>query len=145
MMKKIIFFLLLINNPCFAIPVIPNFSAGSSISRTTSSQSTREIIQSYSYSTGYQYTTGGTNVEAVTAGGTISPEAIAGATQTINGVTSTTTGINLSTKPAFKQTTAGAATQYHESYIGPGLNSYVHIDRTVDVQSVTESTSTFTQ
>ena len=135
MRRLFISILLFSSSPCFAIPVIPNFSAGSSISRTTSSQSTREIIQSYSYSTGYQYTTGGT----------ISPEAIAGATQTINGVTSTTTGINLSTKPQFKQTTAGAATQYHESYIGPGLNSYVHIDRTIEVQSVTESTSTFTQ
>ena len=102
-MKKIICFLLFFNNSCFAIPVIPNFSAGSSISRTTSSQSTREIIQSYSYSTGYQYTTGGSNIEAVTAGGSISPEAIAGATQTINGVTSTTTGINLSTKPQWKR------------------------------------------
>ena len=66
-------------------------------------------------------------------------------TQTINGVTSTTTGINLTTKPQWKQSTAGAATQFHESYIGPGLNSYVHIDRTIEVQSVTESTSTFTQ
>ena len=138
-------FFFVINNPSYAVPVIPNFSAGSSISRTTSSQSTREIIQSYSYSTGYQYTTGGSNIEAVTANGTISPEAIAGATQTINGVTSTTTGINLQTKPQWKQTTAGAATQFHESYIGPGLNSYVHIDRSIEVQSVTESTSTFTQ
>ena len=145
-MRRLFISLFLLSiSPCFAIPVIPNFSAGSSISRTTSSQSTREIIQSYSYSTGYQYTTGGTNVEAVTAGGSISPEAIAGATQTINGVTSTTTGINLTTKPAWKQSTAGAATQFHESYIGPGLNSYVHIDRTIEVQSVTESTSTFTQ
>ena len=99
MRRLFISLFLLSSSPCFAIPVIPNFSAGSSISRTTSSQSTREIIQSYSYSTGYQYTSGGSNIEAVTAGGTISPEAIAGATQTINGVTSTTTGINLSTKP----------------------------------------------
>ena len=71
MRRLFISLFLLSSSPCFAIPVIPNFSAGSSISRTTSSQSTREIIQSYSYSTGYQYTTGGTNVEAVTAGGTI--------------------------------------------------------------------------
>tara|TARA_R100000697_G_C5359570_1_gene174196 strand:+ start:61 stop:498 length:438 start_codon:yes stop_codon:yes gene_type:complete len=145
-MKRLFISLLLLSStPCFAIPVIPNFSAGSSISRTTSSQSTREIIQSYSYSTGYQYTTGGSNIEPVTANGTISPEAIAGATQTINGVTSTTTGINLQTKPQWKQTTAGAATQFHESYMSPGLNSYVHIDRSIEVQSVTESTSTFTQ
>ena len=118
MRRLFISLFLLSSSPCFAIPVIPNFSAGSSISRTTSSQSTREIIQSYSYSTGYQYTTGGTNVEAVTAGGTISPEAIAGATQTINGVTSTTTGINLSTKPQWKQSTAGRQRNFTNRILG---------------------------
>ena len=64
---------------------------------------------------------------------------------TINGITSTTTGIDLNNKPQWKQSVSGANTQFHESYMGPGLNSFVEIDRTINIQSVTESTSTFTQ
>jgi hypothetical protein len=143
-MKKVLILLVLLPSPCFAIPVIPNFSAGNSISRTTSSSETREIIRSYSYSTGYQYTTGGSNIEPLN-GGAISPPAVNGTPTTINGITSTTTGIDLNNKPQWKQSVSGANTQFHESYMGPGLNSFVEIDRTINIQSVTESTSTFTQ
>jgi hypothetical protein len=143
-MKKVLILLVLLPSPCFAIPVIPNFSAGNSISRTTSSSETREIIRSYSYSTGYQYTTGGSNIEPLN-GGVISPPAVNGTPTTINGITSTTTGIDLNNKPQWKQSVSGANTQFHESYMGPGLNSFVEIDRTINIQSVTESTSTFTQ
>ena len=143
-MKRLFVLFLLTASPCSAIPVIPNFSAGSTISRTTSSQDTREIIRSYSYSSGYTYTSGGSNIEPLN-GGTITPPSVAGTPTTINGITSTTTGIDLNNKPQWKQSVAGGNTQYHESYMGPGLQSFIEIDRTITTQSVTESTSTFTQ
>ncbi len=143
-MKRLVALFLLTASPCSAIPVIPNFSSGSTISRTTSSQDTREIIRSYSYSTGYQYTSGGSNIEPLN-GGTITPPSVGGTPTTINGITSTTTGIDLNNKPQWKQSVAGGNTQYHESYMGPGLQSFIEIDRTITTQSVTESTSTFTQ
>jgi len=143
-MKRALILLALLPGPCFAIPVIPNFAAGNSISRTTSSSETREIIRSYSYSTGYSYTTGGSNIEPIN-GGTITPPSVGGTPTSINGITSTTTSIDLNNKPQWKQSVAGANTHFHESYMGPVLNSFVEIDRTITIQSVTESTSTFTQ
>ena len=124
----------------FAVPVVPNFSAGSVTSRTESTQSTSEIIRSYSYSTGYTYAVGGTNI---TGAETISPTNKTAGTQTINGVSSTWTGVN--TLPTWSQTTPGAATNFSQSYMGPGLQSVTEVDRTIELQSVTESTSVFTQ
>ena len=124
----------------FAVPVVPNFSAGSVTSRTESTQSTSEIIRSYSYSTGYTYAVGGTNI---TGAETISPTNKTAGTQTINGVSSTWTGVN--TLPTWSQTTPGAATNFSQSYMGPGLQSVTEVDRTIEIQSVTESTSVFTE
>ena len=66
---------------------------------------------------------------------------------TINGVTSTWTGLDLSTenKPNFVQTTPGAAFQFTEHYSGPGLQTHTIIQRTQTVTSVTDTTSIFQQ
>ncbi len=140
-MKKLLFLLLMLaQNPVFAVPVVPNFSAGSVTSRTESTQDTREIIKSYSYSTGYTYSVGGTNISG---SDTISPTNRTVGTQVLNGVSSTWTGVN--SLPTWSQTTPGAATNFTQSYMGPGLQSVVEVDRTIQIQSVTESTSVFTQ
>ena len=140
-MKKLLFLLLILTQrPVIAVPVVPNFSAGSVTSRTESTQDTREIIKSYSYSTGYTYSAGGTNI---TAGGNLNPTNTTVGTQTINGVSSSWTGVN--SMPSFTQTTPGAATNFTQSYMGPGLQSVTEVDRTIQIQSVTESTSVFTQ
>ena len=140
-MNKALFLLLMLaGSPGFAVPVVPNFSAGSVTSRTESTQDTREIIKSYSYSTGYTYAVGGTNI---TGSGTISPTNTTVGTQVLNGVSSTWTGVN--GLPSWSQTTPGAATNFSQSYMGPGLQSVVEVDRTIQIQSVTESTSVFTQ
>ena len=140
-MKKLLFVLLmLVQTPVFAVPVVPNFSAGSVTSRTESTQDTREIIKSYSYSTGYTYAVGGTNI---TGSGTISPTNTTVGTQTLNGVSSSWTGVN--SLPTWSQTVPGAATNFSQSYMGPGLQSVTEVDRTIQIQSVTESTSVFTQ
>ena len=140
-MKKLLFLLLMLaQNPVFAVPVVPNFSAGSVTSRTESTQDTREIIKSYSYSTGYTYSVGGTNISG---SDTISPTNRTVGTQVLNGVSSTWTGVN--SLPTWSQTTPGAATNFTQSYMGPGLQSVTEVDRTIQIQSVTESTSVFTQ
>ena len=64
---------------------------------------------------------------------------------TIEGVTSTWTGMDLENKPNFTITNPGGAFQYTESYSGPGLATQTIIQRVTDLQSVTETTSTFSQ
>ena len=92
------------------------------------------------YNTGYQYSSTGSGVEPV--GGTLSPTT--GSTNvTINGVTSSWTGAT--STPQFKQTTPGAAFQFTETYVGPGLSNHTIIERTTEVTSVTDTTSIFLQ
>ena len=61
----------------------------------------------------------------------------------INGVTSTWTG--LKTRPNFVQTAPGAAFQYTETYMGPGLSNQTIIQRETEIKSVTDTTSIFSQ
>ena len=80
---------------------------------------------------------------ALTGSGTISPTNTTVGTQTLNGVSSSWTGVN--SLPTWSQTVPGAATNFSQSYMGPGLQSVTEVDRTIQIQSVTESTSVFTQ
>ena len=127
-----------------AVPVVPNFTQGSMTSVTTQTVTTSETINSMDYATGWTYSVSGSGVE-VEAGTTISPDVTTSQTNTNNGVTSTWTGLDLSTqnKPNWKQTEAGNAFQFTEHYSGPGLQTHTIIQRETTVQSVTESTSIF--
>ena len=93
-----------------AVPVVPNFTQGSMTSHTETTQTITETINSMDYSTGYQYSATGSGV---TASGNLSPGTGTN-NVTINGVTSTWTGVN--SKPSFTQTTPGAAFQFTETY-----------------------------
>ena len=128
----------------YAVPVVPNFTQGSMTSVTTQTVTTNETINSMDYATGWTYSVSGSGVE-VEAGSTISPDVTTTQTNTNNGVTSTWTGLDLSTanKPNWKQTEAGNAFQFTEHYSGPGLQTHTIIQRETTVQSVTESTSIF--
>ena len=77
------------------------------------------------------------------ATGNLNPNNKPVGTQVVNGVTSTWTGID--SMPTFTQTTPGASTNMTASFSGPGLQNYTLIDRTIELKSITESTSTFTQ
>ena len=127
-----------------AVPVVPNFTQGSMTSVTTQTVTTSETINSMDYATGWTYSVSGSGVE-VDGGSTISPDVISTQTNTVDGVNSTWTGLDLSThnKPNWKQTTPGAAFQFTEHYSGPGLQTHTIIQRETTVQSVTESTSIF--
>ena len=127
-----------------AVPVVPNFTQGSMTSVTTQTVTTNETINSMDYATGWTYSVSGSGVE-VEEGTTISPDVISTQTNTVDGVTSTWTGLNLSeaNKPNWVQSEPGNAFQFTEHYSGPGLQTHTIIQRETTVQSVTESTSIF--
>ncbi len=128
-----------------AVPVVPNFTQGSMTSSTTTTSTVTETINSMDYNTGWQYVVTGTNVEA---SGNLSPTGSGSTTNTnvtLDGVTSQWTGLNLNQRPGYTMKTPGAAFQFTESYQGPGLSNHTIIQRTTTIESVTDTTSTFTQ
>ena len=131
-------------SPTLAVPVVPNFTQGSMTSVTTQTVTTNETINSMDYATGWTYSVSGSGVE-VEEGTTISPDVTTTQTNTVDGVTSTWTGLDLSenNKPNWLQSTPGAAFQFTEHYSGPGLQTNTIIQRETTVQSVTQSTSIF--
>ena len=124
-----------------AVPVVPNFTQGAMTSTTETTSTVTETINSMNYDTGYQYVITGTNVQM--DGTSISPTANVTTANTIEGVTSTWTGLDLSTKPNFTITSPVGAFQFTESYSGPGLKTQTIIQRTTQIQSVTNTTSQF--
>ena len=124
-----------------SVPVVPNFTQGSMTSNTETTSTVSETINSMNYDTGYQYVITGTNISH--DGDTISAPNSTGNSNTLNGVTSTWTGLDLENKPNFTMTTPGQNFQFTESYSGPGLSNHTIIQRTTTIQSVTNTTSTF--
>ena len=124
-----------------SVPVVPNFTQGSMTSNTETTSTVSETINSMNYDTGYQYVITGTNISH--DGDTISAPSTTGNSNTLNGVTSTWTNLDLNNKPNFSITTPGQAFQFTESYSGPGLSNHTIIQRTTTIQSVTNTTSTF--
>ena len=123
------------------VPVVPNFTQGSMTSNTETTSTVSETINSMNYNTGYEYVITGTNIEH--DGDTISAPSTTGNSNTLNGVTSTWTGLDLENKPNFSIETQGADFQFVEAYSGPGLSNHTIIQRTTTIQSVTNTTSTF--
>tara|TARA_A100001015_G_scaffold218077_1_gene245092 strand:- start:675 stop:1169 length:495 start_codon:yes stop_codon:yes gene_type:complete len=124
-----------------SVPVVPNFTQGSMTSNTETTSTVTETINSMNYDTGYQYVITGTNVQH--DGATISAPNTTGNSNTLNGVTSTWTNLDINNKPNFTLTTPGEPFQFTESYSGPGLSNHTIIQRTTTIQSVTNTTSTF--
>ena len=122
-----------------AVPVVPNFTQGSMSSHTETSQTITETINSMDYNTGYQYSVTGSGI---TASGSLSPQT-SESSASIEGVTSKWVGLN--SRPNFTQTTPGGAFQFTETYQGPGLSNHTIIQRTTEIESVTETTSIFSQ
>ena len=147
-MKRILTVLLLLSGGtgvARAVPVVPNFTQGSMTSHTETTSTVTETINSMDYNTGWQYVVTGTNVES---NGNLTPtgaDSINTTQVTLDGVTSTWNGLNLQDRPDFTIVTPGAAFQFTESYQGPGLSNHTVIQRTTTINSVTDTTSTFTQ
>ena len=146
-MRRILTVLLLLSGTgaARAVPVVPNFTQGSMTSHTETTSTVTETINSMDYNTGWQYVVTGTNVES---NGNLTPtgaDSINTTNVTLDGVTSQWNGLNLQDRPEFSIVTPGAAFQFTESYQGPGLSNHTVIQRTTTINSVTDTTSTFTQ
>jgi len=128
--------------PVNAVPVVPNFTQGSMTSTTETTSTITETINSMDYNTGYQYSVTGTNIKSNSG---LAPSSVSNQANTINGVTSTWTGLNMNTRPTFTQQTVGAPFQFTETYKAPGLSNQTIIQREQTIQSVTTTTSIFSQ
>ena len=126
-----------------AVPVVPNFQQGVLSSTTTTKTKVNEVINSYEYRTGYELSVSGTNIAPVN--GELAPRALTTTTNTINGISSRWTGLDASQKPAWNIVNQGAAFSFVETLQGPGLVNHTLINRETDIESLTETTSTFTQ
>ena len=128
-----------------SVPVVPNFTQGSMTSVTTQTVTTNETINSMDYATGWTYSVSGSGVQLEEGSTNVAPDVTTTQTNTVDGVNSTWTGLDLSTqnKPNWVQSEAGNAFQFTEHYSGPGLQTHTIIQRETTVQSVTESTSIF--
>jgi|TARA_Y100000004_G_scaffold116028_1_gene130341 hypothetical protein len=129
-MTKLLLMLLLLASPAAAVPVVPSFSTGLVSSRTESKSVIKEKIISESYRTGFEYMVGGQGVKP--SSGVVSPPA-------------TTNALSFSSRSNWVQEVPGAAFQFSEAYSGPGLIEKVIVDRETVIESVVDSTSTFSQ
>jgi hypothetical protein len=125
-----------------AIPVVPNFQQGTLRSTTKTTTKVNEVINSYEYRTGYEYAASGTNVAP---NGSIAPMSLTTTTNSLNGVTSVWRGLDPAQKPTWNIVKPGASFQFVETLSGPGLVNHTVIKRDTDIESLTETLSTFTQ
>ena len=126
-----------------SLPVVPNFQQGNPSSTTKTTQKITEVINSYQYRTGYELTVSGTNVAPV--GCAVATDKLITTTNNLNGVTSHWKGLDPASKPDWTIVNQGASFQYIETLNGPGLTNHTVINRTTDIESLTETLSTFTQ
>ena len=142
-MKKLFWLSFFISCPIYAIPVIPNFQQGVLQQRVETKSTILEDIKSYDIRNGYEMTIGGTNVESST--GNITPEGWTKVNTTINGVGTTYVSPDLGTKPSFQIVEQGASFNYFETLETPGISNFTHITRETTIESISDSTSTFSQ
>ena len=126
-----------------AVPVVPNFTQGSMTSTTETTSTVTETINSMDYSTGWTYSVSGTNVQH--DGTSMTPDVGSAQSNTLNGVTSSWKGLDIDNKPNWTVTQVGEPFQFTEHYVAPGLQTHTIINRTQTIQSVTTSTSIFSQ
>jgi len=125
-----------------SVPVVPNFQQGIMNSTTTTKTKVTEVINSYEYRTGWEYSASGTNIKT---DGAIAPMGLTTTSNTIDGITSKWTSVDAATKPTWTIVNEGEAFQMVETLSGPGLVNHTLINRDTDIESITETTSTFTQ
>jgi len=119
-MRKLLLLFLLYVLPANA-NIVPNFVQGNMQSTTNTTTTLTESITSKDFKTGYEYTVTGTGISH--------------------------DGADMTTKPNWTQTnpTSGDAFQFTETYHGPGLQNITTIQRDITTESVTTTTSVFSQ
>ena len=155
-MKRLIPILILLGSTgaARAVPVVPNFQQGSMTSHTETESTITETINSIDYRTGWEYSGTGVGVSnngeplnpnVNTSTVTIEPSVGTNGDMVTGSVTSSHDALDFSSQSNFTQTTPGAAFQFTQSYQGPGLTNQTLIQRVTTIQSVTDTTSVFTQ
>ena len=66
-------------------------------------------------------------------------------TNSLNGVSSVWRGLDPASKPSWNIVNKSASFSFSETLQGPGLTEHTIISRDTDVESITETLSTFTQ
>ena len=141
-MRRLFLFGFIFSIPCYAVPVIPNFTQGSSTSRTETTTNITETIRTTEYNSGFTYSVTGSGVQH--DGSSISPP-ITSVNEAVNGTTYTWQGLDLEQRPNWTQTNQGDAFQFTEVYQAPGMESVTDITRTIQSTSVTDTTTIFSQ
>ena len=138
-----------------AVPVVPNFQQGSMTSHTETESTVTETINSIDYRTGWEYSVTGVGVD--NNGEPLNPNVNTTTVQvaptvgtdesgaTAAAVTSSFDALNFSAQNDFTIHEPGAAFQFTQTYSGPGKTNQTIIQRVTTIQSVTDTTSTFTQ
>ena len=138
-----------------AVPVVPNFQQGSMTSHTETESTVTETINSIDYRTGWEYSVTGVGVD--NNGEPLNPSVSTSTVQvaptvgteesgaTAAAVTSSFDALDFSAQNNFTIHEPGAAFQFTQTYSGPGMTNQTVIQRVTTIQSVTDTTSTFTQ
>ena len=157
-MKRILPLLLLLSygTAARAVPVVPNFTQGSMTTHTETNSTVTETINSIDYRTGWEYSVTGIGVE--NNGAPLNPgvnssqvqitpsTGSAGANDGATGVlTSSFDSLDMDTSGSYTISEPGGAFQFSQSYQGPGMTNQTIIQRTTVIESVTDTTSVFTQ
>ena len=95
-MRRLLLLGFAISAPCYAVPVIPNFTQGSSTSRTETSTIITESIRTTEYNSGFLYSVTGSGIQHDGSSITPPPTSVS---ETINGTTHTWQGLNLDQRP----------------------------------------------
>jgi len=133
--------LLMIGGAAHGVPVVPSFSQGSMTSRTETRSSVTEVINSMDYATGYSWSTSGHNVQSDT--GSLSAGTGTTTSTVGDGISAEWTHMNMANKPTWSIVNPGEDFSLVETYHGPGLSNQTIIQRTTEVESITETTSVF--
>ena len=139
-----------------AVPVVPNFTQGSMTSHTETNSTVTETINSIDYRTGWEYSVTGVgvenngaplnpNVNSTTVNVSAATATTAGADGVTGALTSSFDSLNMSTAGSYTISDPGGAFQFTQTYSGPGMTNQTIIQRTTTIESVTDTTSTFTQ
>ena len=137
-----------------AVPVVPNFQQGSMTSHTETESTVTETINSIDYRTGWEYSVTGVGVEnngaalnpnVTTTTVQVAPTVGTGEDATAAAVTSSFDALDFSASNNFTIAEPGGAFQFTQTYSGPGMTNQTVIQRVTSIQSITDTTSTFTQ
>ena len=137
-----------------AVPVVPNFQQGSMTSHTETESTVTETIHSIDMRAGWEYSVTGVGVDnngaalnpnVNTSTVTVAPSIGTNGDMVSGSVTSSHDALDFSSQSAYTMTTPGAAFQFTQSYQGPGMTNQTLIQRVTTIESVTDTTSVFTQ